>query len=281
MKAVYSFWGAPFWKGGGGYLSGKHFLSLLGLSVHLSRQHFGVVEMHACSQSKELFEQTGWFDKVHDSMADIEHLPLHHWAVAKMVAFGKQDAPFLHIDNDVLLNKPLPRSVLMSPVLVQCVERHEDFHGNYNPQLNAINRHSVQPVHWNYKWPKTNGKAFAYNTGIMGGCDIGFIKEYANSGVQYMIEHGPSLIDVNTTIEQAYLAMCAAAMGEPVTCLLTDWRNNKQAKEYGYVHYWGGTKRDTDSLGVQNLDKIVKRVQQEVPEVWAVVEQLHQHFNKR
>ena len=54
-----------------------------------------------------------------------------------------------------------------------------------------------------------------------------------------------------------------------------------QEKEYGYVHYWGGTKRDTDSLGVQNLDKIVKRVQQEVPEVWTVVEQLHQHFNKR
>jgi len=281
MKAVYSFWGRPFWAGGGGYLNGRHFLALLGLSVHLSRKHFGYAEMNACAESKSIFEDTGWFDAVHETMEDIQHLPNHHWAVAKMVAFSRQDKPFLHIDNDVLLNKPLPDRILLKPVIIQCQETWKDFRGNYSPQINAINALPVKPKYWNDLWPVTNGKAFSYNTGIMGGCDIGFIKEYALTAVNWMIENGVGLRDVNTTIEQAYLAMCAAALGEPVTNLITDWRNTRQAKELGYVHYWGGTKRDTDSKGALNLEKIAKRVEVEYPDVYATVIRLHKQFNKR
>jgi hypothetical protein len=237
--------------------------------------------MNACSQSHQIFEDLGWFDAVHEAMGEIEHLPTRHWAVAKMVAFAAQDGPFLHIDNDVLLNKPLPKKTLCSPVLVQCVEKWQDFKGNYGPQLEAVKARPEKPKWWQASWPITRGKAFAYNTGIMGGCDIGFIQDYARSGIDYMLQHGADLVDVNTTIEQAYLAMCAAAQGEPVTCLLTDWRNNRQARELGYVHYWGGTKRDRGTDGVLNLEKIARRLQHEYPHRYAQVMQFHHLFNKR
>lgn len=278
MIGVYSFWGKPFWKSGGGYLSGRHFLSLLLLSVAYSKRHFTKVEMYCCSESKAIFEDMDIFDRVVPIMDALGDLPDWHWAVAKMLTFSAQQTPFLHIDNDAFISKPLPKQKIFSPVISQCAERYTDFHGNYKPQLNLINAFYDKPMFWRKDWPNVK-YPFSYNTGIFGGCDIEFIQRYATSGVEFMLRYGSKLGDVNTTIEQAYLAMCCAHDDEPMTTIIDDWRNNRQAKEMGYRHYWGGTKRGKAISGEYHLDLIEQQLQEEFPYVHELVPLFANNFN--
>ena len=43
-------------------------------------------------------------------------------ALGKLIAYSIQDGPFVHIDNDVFLWKPLPQELLQAPVFAQCPE---------------------------------------------------------------------------------------------------------------------------------------------------------------
>lgn len=280
MKAVYSFWGKPFYAGGGGYENGRHFLALLGLSVAYAHEYFSSVEMYTDAESQPWFEKLGWFDAVHSSMERLEGLSSHHWATAKLLTYAKQKEPFIHIDNDVYISKALPKSFTVSPMLAQCPEHYVDFHGNYRPQVNAIQPREVRPKYWNDTWLMTRKPIFAYNTGIFGGCDLESIKEYAWSAVDYMLKYGHEIPDVNTTIEQAYLAMYAYHEKIPVRILLQDWRDNDQAKQLGFCHYWGGTKKSR-TKGRFKLDIIEDRFANEFPRVHARMGDIHSHFNIR
>ena len=124
MNAVYTFWRKPFIASGGGYLNGRHFLSLLCLSAIYAKKNFSKVNMFCCQSSKEAFEQLGLFDNVIVALDEIEQLEPRHWAVAKLVTFSKQTEPFIHIDNDAYLSKPLPPEFLLVPLIAQCPEAY-------------------------------------------------------------------------------------------------------------------------------------------------------------
>lgn len=286
MKAVYSFWGKPFWMGGGGYWNGRHFLSLLGLSAAYSRQHFSSVSMFCCSGSKALFESLGWFDEVVVSMDKVDQMAPRHWAAAKMSTFALQSEPFLHIDNDAFISRKLKRTISLSPLISQCPEHYVEFSGNYRPQMMAVQNHPVHPDFWHEDWVNFSGRnhkaTFAYNTGVFGGCDIEAIKAYANSAVDFTVAEGDKLPDINTTIEQAYLAMFSYNEQVPVKIIISDWRNNSAAKEMGYCHYWGGTKRDKNRNGKLNLDILEERFKHEFPEAYKAVfkNDIHSQFDK-
>lgn len=286
MNAVYTFWRKPFAASGGGYLTGRHFLSLLCLSAIYARRSFSNVNMFCCENSKETFEQLGLFDNVIVALDEIEHLKNIHWATAKLVTFSKQTEPFIHIDNDAYISKRLPAEFRLVPLIAQCPESYVEFNGNYVPQIKAIQNHSVHPKYWHEDWLNYSGRAskatFAHNTGIFGGCDIEAIHNYAGSAVEYMIKYGNDLPDVNTTIEQAYLGMFSDHEKIPVKRLISDWRNNNAAKDLGYCHYWGGTKRDKNkTTGKLNLDMLETRVKTEFPHTIKIIESFHLKFDKQ
>jgi hypothetical protein len=257
MKAVYSFWSKPFGKSGNGYPSNKHFLVSVCYSALLSKKLFDKVVLYCSADFIPIFEHLGVFDEVILAFDNLEQLPVHHWAVAKMDVYSRQTEPFWHIDNDVYLHKPAMKQFFNKNLIAQSVEHYNHTHFmGYNPQIISLDAHTEHPPHWIKDWQikhKEFGVPFSFNAGIIGGHDIEFITEYAKDGVEFMLQNS-ILPDINTTIEQLYFGLRAFVAGKKVSVVLDNHTDNHKAFELGYMHFWGGTKKSKNKKGEYRLD---------------------------
>ena len=127
MRAVWSFWSKPFheWKGRI-WQTPSHHLMAWGLSLRLARRHFAETALVTDTAGKELLvDRLGLsFDHVSCELDCLRHADAGWWALGKLVAYSLQQKPFIHLDTDVFLWKPLPATLLSAPVIAQCPERH-------------------------------------------------------------------------------------------------------------------------------------------------------------
>src|SRR5450432_369119 len=128
MRAVWSFWSKPFFASNGRvWREPIHHLLAWGLSHRLARQHYPETVLITDNAGKRLLVDQLGLELTHVSteLERLQSVDPGWWALGKLVAYGLQDQPFVHLDTDVFLWKPLPPRLVSAPVFSQCPEDHQ------------------------------------------------------------------------------------------------------------------------------------------------------------
>jgi hypothetical protein len=186
------------------------------------------------------------------------------FSMGKLAAYSIQDQPFVHLDADVFLWKPLPHHVTQSAVIAQCPEFHA--HGPESPLRRvegAFHQHKASlPVEWEWARARQDSYLREENCGIVGGSNVDFLRHYARTAMTMVTapenaEAWSSVGDMypfNWCIEQFLLAACADFHhfhsasehgGVKVSYLfpsVDDACDLNRAARIGFTHLWGNAK---------------------------------------
>ena len=267
MRAVWSFWSKPFityysrvWS------KPLHHLLAWGLSFHAAARHYPETMLVTDRPGKKLLiDQLGIpFTNVSTDLEALKDVDPGFWAVGKLMACTLQDRPFVHLDNDVFLWKPLPRGVAESPVIAQCPYSFNRNDPYFHPQEieSAFAREGLElPPEW--VWALTNRNEFAAaNGGVLGGSAAGFLRHYAQSALDLVLkpEHAPAWSHIPekncpyVVLEEFFLLACvqyhnaqqtSPFRGVTISYLFPSWGHAydaNQAARAGYTHLIGAAK---------------------------------------
>ncbi|WP_204344520.1 DUF6734 family protein [Psychroserpens algicola] len=263
-KIVYSLWTKPsgnILKNAVNWHSPKAQLACLALSVLTSKAFFSEIELVTDSEGWEVIKQLNLpFTSVKTILDDIPESQYDFWALGKIHAYKAQDKPFVHLDNDAILWKGLPKWALDAPIFVQNTEDKNWFKSAYASEIeHATSILSYFPKNWN----KTKE---AYCTGIFGGTDLDFIQRYCKEALKFINDKRNA--DAWKTIEnkgsyciifEQYILACLIQYYKKDTVFFDKYLNKKRLRNLGYTHIWGA-KND------KNIEAILlKRLKQEDP----------------
>lgn len=221
MRAVWTLWSAPFrahyhrlWYSPRHHLfswvlsvieAGRHYpetcLSTDSWGAHvlvdLLRLPFRRVDLHLDELDGPATD-TGW------------------WVLGKLTTYASQRTPFLHLDNDVFLWKPLPQKLTAAPLFAQNPEVfyfEDQSLYRLEPFMRGIERFGGWvPPEW--RWYAGRRGSQALCCGILGGHDVRFVRHFANRAIE-VIRHPdnqavwPTLgVRDNILVEQYFLSAC-------------------------------------------------------------------------
>jgi hypothetical protein len=267
MRAVWSFWSKPLQaRKNIGWYSELHHLLAWGLSLQTAGRHYPETVLITDRRGKKLLvEQLGLpFVHVSTELERLANADPGWWALGKLVAYSIQDQPFIHIDSDAFIWKPLPRHLTESAVFALCPV----FYANDSNRLpreieHAFAEHGGKlPVEWEWVRSKGNGYFREEACGILGGYHVAFLRHYANTALGLVLDSGnaaawsrlPHKISLNTIVEQFLLAACidyhrfdqtSPYRGVKVSHLFSSVEQAcdlKHAARLGHTHLLGGTK---------------------------------------
>jgi len=285
MRSVWSLWSKPFQSNYcGPWRSAFHHLLAWGVSVRAAGRYYPDTVLITDKPGKKLLvDQLGLeFASVSTELERLNHVNSVWWALGKLVAYSLQDRPFIHLDTDVFLWKPLPGHLAESPVITQCFEGFHGHDSGYRPQ--DIERAFAQqglklPVEW--EWARAGGGLVpSENCGILGGCHIEFLRHYSRTAIDLVLRPENALAwsrlegnwGYNMELEQFFLAACAAFhrshstspyAGVRIGNLFPSWAScfdPNLAARMGFTHLLSGAKAHP---AVAN--RLVERVRREDP----------------
>lgn len=282
MKAVWSFWSKPYHTSRRSvWLSETHHLLAWVLSLETARQHFAETALVTDRLGAHLLiDELGLkFDQVSTDLDALEHHDPLWWALGKLYTYRAQTQPFVHLDSDVFLWKPLPQRLTSAPLCAQNPEYFAVGASYYQPAMVEATIHCVNgwlPEVW--RWQRSIGiLQTAVCCGIFGGHAIDFIHDYADLAIQ-LVEHPTNQLawsllspstERNILVEQ-YLLGCwiefhrslsssryKAIDIEYLFSSLDTAFTPEQAERAGYTHLIANAKRNS-TIG-HHLEKRVKQ----------------------
>lgn len=267
MRAVWSFWSRPFHTYYGRIWSKPlHHLLAWGLSVNAASRHYPETLLVTDQPGKRLLvDELGLhFAHVSTELDRLKNVDPGWWALGKLVAYGLQDRPFVHLDSDVFLWKALPLHLTQSPVFAQCPEGFHENDPHYRPRDIewAFSQERLKaPPEW--VWARTDRNYFrAENCGILGGSDTDFLRYYSRAAVEMVMRPEnatawarlPDKRCYSVVLEQFFLSACVgyhrAQSSSPyrevhVNYLFSCWEHAvdpSHAARLGFTHLIGGAK---------------------------------------
>jgi hypothetical protein len=189
MRAVWSFWSKPFFASKGRiWREPVHHLLAWGLSHRLARKHYPETVLVTDRAGEALLvNRLGLqFSHVSTELERLNAVDHGWWALGKLVAYSLQDRPFVHIDTDVFLWKPLPTRLTSAPVFSQCPELHPPLDEWCGPRdvETVFARHGLPlPAEWEWARAQSPNEFREENCGILGGTRLDFIRYYAELGI--------------------------------------------------------------------------------------------------
>jgi hypothetical protein len=289
MRAVWSFWSRPF----EGEMRSRwaqplhHFLAWR-LSVTTASRHYRDTMLVTDRAGKALLvDQLGLtFTHVLTDLERLRRVDPQWWTLGKLVAYGLQDGPFVHIDSDVFLWKPLPSRVADSPVFTQCLGYlPSDRHAGPRAIEWAFNATQIDlPREWRWTRSKDEGRFGLHNAGILGGTSVDFLRYYAQTAVDLVMrpEHSAAWMRSVDKIATAWASVIVEeftlyALVEfhrthpssphrrvSIEHLFPSWDaayDPEQSAELGYTHLIGDAKANP-AVG----KRIEERMEREDPE---------------
>ena len=222
MRAVWSFWSKPFYAGRGWrWREPVHHLLAWGLSLRLARSHYPETVLITDTPGKTLLVNQLGLPFTHVS-TELDRLQSEYpglWALGKLVTYSLQDKPFVHLDTDVFLWRPLPGRITSAPVLAQHPENYHLADEGCGPRI--IEKAFAQagldlPAEWEWSRSRREQTSREANCGILGGTDTGFIQHYARLALdlaqnpRYSAAWAsiPDRDGLNTILEQFFLIAC-------------------------------------------------------------------------
>ncbi len=288
MRAVWSFWTKPFkayYRSA--WMSERHHLFAWILSLETAKKHYSKTCLYTDNEgARLLIDGIGLeFDHVSTELNVLDSNAPEWWALGKLYTYRSQTEPFVHIDNDVFLWKPLPKRLESAPVFAQHPE-YFSIDWDYKPEefitflKNIRGRWIPEEFEWySSKIDVQKGE----NCGILGGNRVDFIQYYADAAmklVEYPINQASwSLlgdhIPRNLLVEQYLLAACVEyhknRQSSPYKDIniqylfnsSDDAFNPNKAKELGYTHLLGTSKRNRVIA-----ERLENRVKNDYPEYY-------------
>ena len=270
MRAVWSHWSKPFLqKRGSSWLSPLHHLLAWGLSLRLARKHYPETMLVTDRAGKALLvDSLGLrFNHVSTELESIRNADPAWWALGKLVAYSLQEQPFVHLDTDVFLWKPLPPGLANAAVFAQCPEDHSAFTDWCKPHdVETVFAHHNLPLPAEWEWSRSRYVDYfrEANCGIVGGNRTDFIRHYANLAKDIVLNpaHAKAWATFdnkgacNMIVEQFMLDACveyhrsnpeSPFRGISMRYLFPSWAeayNPEASARAGFTHLLGDAKRD-------------------------------------
>jgi len=232
------------------------FLYTTALSALCASRQFPEVEMVSDDWGVDIFKEIGLpVTSYSNKLNEMKKVSRHFWAFGKLLAYAKQEVPFLHLDNDVFIWEALPKRILNAEL---CFQSHEPFtepgYSYYDLLKPCFNAAPVRPQ----KIVDNEVTDFAYNCGICGGNNLAFFKEWIECSAEYIFaeenqdvffrEFATLMIHQNLFHEQ-YFAACLIKMHKMRKKVQVLHPNvNVIPTKYKYTHLWGTTKKDTSMM---------------------------------
>ena len=286
MRAVWSFWTKPFrayYKSS--WLSEKHHLLAWVLSVETARQHYPKTSLFTDDDgARVLVDHLGLpFADVSTELEGLPDVGYEWFNLGKLYTYRAQREPFVHIDYDVFLWKPLPSWVTASPLFAQNPEWLPPLNF-YHPEACTEAVRAAQgwlPDEWDSYLAA--GGSVAVNCGVLGGQDTGFLTYYADLAIR-IIEHPRNqaawaVLSANTgvaiLIEQYFLGACiehhrnrpgSAYKHIQMAYLFPtfeDALDPERATSLGYTHLINGAK-----INRALMHRLERRVQEDYPQYY-------------
>jgi hypothetical protein len=221
MRAVWTFWSKPYFACRGFcWREHVHHFLAWGLSLRLARRHYpDTVLVTDCAGEKLLIDQLGLsFAHVSTELERLRKADAGWWTLGKLWSYTLQDQPFIHLDTDVFLWKPLPANVANGPVFAQCPEEHrvDEWCGPGDIE-HAFARHGLTlPDEWEWSRSRFPNHFREENCGILGATRVDFIRYYAKVAIDLVMnpDHAAAWAQFsdkagyNPVLEQFLLAAC-------------------------------------------------------------------------
>jgi hypothetical protein len=194
MNAVWSFWTKPFVaeRRSSWYHEWHHWLAW-GLSVYSARQHYPQTCLVTDDAgARILIDQLQLpFAHVSTALNVIARENPEWWALGKMEAYRRQEAPFVHIDTDVFLWKRLATELEHADLFAQNPEPIILGASCYRPEEleRALGRpgRGWLPREWVW-YRRTTSPPRAECCGIFGGRRVDFIQHYADTAKRLLAD---------------------------------------------------------------------------------------------
>jgi uncharacterized protein DUF6734 len=283
MRAVWSFWSRPFeahkhrmWA-----TPLCHVLSW-GVSVNAARRHYPETVLITDRAGKRLLvDRLGLpFTAVSTELERLNNVHPDWWALGKLVAYSMQDRPFVHIDSDVFLWKALPPDVAGAPVFAQCPEyTHPNgaWGGPHEVEGAFAESGASLPVEWEWARSRDSGFFKEENCGILGGTNTEFLRYYAQTALDLVMDPQyssawarlPGKQMYNMLVEQFLLSACvdfhrfhpsSPYRGVRIRHLFPTWGdtgNPDYAARVGYTHLAGDAK--SNPVVAKRIEERIKR----------------------
>lgn len=155
------------------------------IAVHFLKKHYGEANLITNKFGANLFKDVGFtsIDLELENYTSLFEEYKDIWSLGKLFSYMhicKKNKPFLHIDNDVFLIKPLPENLINQDIFAQNLET--DAFDFYNIKIfyeNCPNKSFMENKYLDLGAP---------NLGIFGGQDIDFIANYARNAINLILD---------------------------------------------------------------------------------------------
>jgi hypothetical protein len=249
------------------------------ISSELLRQHFDEVAFVTDTPGKELLvDQLGLrFTEVSTALDVMPATASDQFiALGKLRAYALQDKPFVHVDDDLFLWRPLEPRLLNAGAVSQCLEVKE-LKGVFYA-FKSFEKH-IPVIPPEYFAARQQPFQAAVNAGLLGGNDLALHRDYAAAALDLACNRqNDRAWDVYpenryrgmAIIEQyIYFAFCAVR-GVKIECALeglthADWKRN--ADRIGFTHLWAGAKQKEHVAR-----RLAYRVRRDYPDFWERLE---------
>ena len=193
LRAIWSFWSKPYRGDRFTWTSELHHWLAWALSVETAKQHYPDTYLYTDDDGAEML--TGRlglpFAHVSTALNALTDCDPNWWALGKLYTYSLQSKPFVHIDADVFLWKPLPSRLACAAVFAQFPEPFIPGKSSYQPeQLERVLRGYPQtwlPDEWSW-YRRAADAQRGECCGILGGTNTCFIRHYANQALQLITE---------------------------------------------------------------------------------------------
>jgi hypothetical protein len=191
MKAVWSFWTMPYFRPDGGwgpqwYSEWHHWLAW-GISVYAAARHYPDTALFTDDVGARLLVDSLElpFRHVSTALNRLKREDPKWWSLGKIEAYRCQRVPFVHIDTDVFLWKPLRPDLEQADVLAQNPEHITPGLSYYRPEELESTIKSVRGGWLPEEWTAyRTGGVRAECCGVFGGNRVDFIKHYADAAMR-------------------------------------------------------------------------------------------------
>ena len=186
IQTYYSFANKDIFQNDGGFLCPEiHYMAWALSCIQLKKFH-KEVELYTTNEGKQLFEYLEIpYSLIHTDLNNSAFLNTcmpELWAYSKIYTYSIQTEPFIHIDGDILIFKPFKESYLNDDLIAQNIEINGEVYQEMISKLEGLEYSKP----W-FLYIKDHN--LAYNTGLFGGSNLQFIKEYTEEAFNFYFEN--------------------------------------------------------------------------------------------
>ena len=298
MNAVWSFWSKPYRAHyHHAWYSELHHLLAWVLSVQTARQHFEELHLYTDDAGARLLvDGIGLpFTRISTELNTLDACDPDWWALGKVQTYRLQTEPFIHLDADVFLWKPISEHLANADVFSQSIEPLGPQFAHYQPEqmekLLAIKPGGWLPDEW--RWFRQAGvPQHGECCGVLGGNHVDFIRHYADLAFrlvtdpanQFAWQHLRDKRQHMLSVEQYLLAACvdyhamqpgSAYRGVALERFFVEPGapyNSVHQTRVGYTHLAGGIKHN-ESVARHLADQVRSDYPQEYKRCSAIAQE--------